>query len=299
MNNPRSELLSRRPRTGSPVKDEALFLAHLEVIDTAIKTVCRRYHLTGDEAADFASSVQLRLFERPDPLLKFEGRSRIETYLVVVVARLFLDYRNELWGKWRPSAEARRLGPTGMLVERLVVRERCSFDQLAETLRTNHGVAMTPEIEAFYQRLATRLPARQFVGEVEALDFTGPGPAADANVVQAEQDFLAKRVRTALDKVRQTLPAEERVILRMQFKDGMSVADIARTLGLDQKRLYRTLERVMTTLRDGLLGEGIKPADVRELIESGALGDIDDDEPQGGRGAAPFIERARTPWRRQ
>ena len=299
MNNPRSELMRRRPRTGSPVKDEARFLAHLEVIDAAIKTVCRRYRLAPEEADDFASTVRLRLFERPDPLLKFEGRSSIETFLVVVVTRLFLDYRNQLWGKWRPSAEARRLGPTAMLVERLVVRERCSFDQLAETLRTNHGVEVTPEIEALYQRLATRLPTRQFVGEVEAMALEAPGPAADANVLQAEQDFLAKRVRAALDKVRQMLPAEERVILRMQFKAGMSVADIARALGLNQARLYRTLERVMTTLREGLLSEGIEPADVRELLESGALGDIDDDEPQGGRGAALFIERARTPWRRR
>jgi len=299
MNNPRSELLSRRPRTGFPVKDEALFLEHLPVIDAAIKTVCRRYHLAASEADDFASTVRLRLFERPDPLLKFEGRSSVATYLVVVVARLFLDYRNGLWGKWRPSAEARRLGPTATLVERLVMRDGCTFDQLVETLRTNHGIAMTPELEAFYQKLAARTPSRQFVGEVEAVAVESAGPAADVNVVRAEHDFLAKRVKTALDRVRQTLSAEQQLILRMQFTDAMSVADIARALHLDQKRLYRTVERLLTTMRDGLLAEGIEPDEVRELIETGALGDIVDDEPQGSRGAAPFIERARTPWRKR
>ena len=300
MNNPRSELLSRRPRTGFPVKDEALFLTHLPVIDAAIKTVCRRNHLSPSDADDFASDVRLRLLERGgEPLAKFEGRSSLQTFLVVVVTRLFLDYRNHQWGKWRPSAEARRQGPIAILVERLLVREGRTFDQVVETLRTNHGVEMTPEIETICVRVAARLPARQFVSDVEAIAVQSAAPPPDANVVRAEQDFLAKRVKTALDKVRQTLPAEERLILRMQFQDAMSVADIARALHLDQKRLYRTVERVLATVRDGLLAEGIDGGEVRELLASGALGDVDADEPQGCRGsaAAAYTERARSPWR--
>jgi len=75
MNNPRSELLSRRPRTGFPVKDEALFLTHLPVIDAAIKTVCRRNHLSPSDADDFASDVRLRLLERGGA--PFERRSAL------------------------------------------------------------------------------------------------------------------------------------------------------------------------------------------------------------------------------
>ena len=299
MNNPRSELLSRRPLTGSPVKDEALFLAHLHVIEAAIKTVCRRHHLTGDEAADFASTVKLRLFERPDPLLKFEGRSSIETFLVAVVAHMFLDYRNARWGKWRASAEAKRLGPTAMLVERLVVRDGFTFEQLVETLRTDHGITMNPELLALHAKLASRTPSPKLVSEVEAAGVKSGGPGASVNVVIGEQEFLAKRVKTALDKVRQTLPADERLLLRLHYQDGLSVADIARALRLDQGRLYRTREHALATLRDGLLAEGIEPAEVREVLESGALGDLIDDEPQGGRGAAPLTERARTPWRKR
>ena len=75
-------------------------------------------------------------------LRRFEGRSSLTTYITVVVQRLFLDRRNRLWGKWRPSAEARRLGPTAVLLERLVSRDGWSAEQALETLRVNHGVTV-------------------------------------------------------------------------------------------------------------------------------------------------------------
>ena len=64
------------------------------------------------------------------------------------------------------------------------------------------------------------------------------------NVLRAEHDFFAKRVQTALDRVRQTLTPEERLILKMRFEDSVPVADIARALHLNQKRLYRTIEHL-------------------------------------------------------
>jgi len=289
MNNPRSELMRRRPRTGSPVKDEALFLAHLEVIDAAIAQVCRRNHLSTAEAGDFASEVHLRLLERQgDPLKRFEGRSSLHTYLVVVVQRLYLDYRNRQWGKWRPSAEARRLGPLAVLVERLVVREGYTFDQVSETLRTNYRVEVTDAIREFYVKVAGRMPARQFVAESEAVEVPSGWPPPGENVLRAEQGFRAKQVRTMLDRLKQALPAEDQVILRMHFEDGFRVADIARTLQLNQKRLYPRLEQLLARLRDGLIGAGIGREEVRALLAEGWLDAVDTDESQE--------ERKRTSW---
>src|SRR5207249_873047 len=114
------------------------------------------------------------------------------------------------------------------------------------------------------------------------------------------QDFLAKRVKTALDKVQQTLPAEERLILRMQFQDAMSVADIARALHLDQKRLYRTVERVLATVRDGLLGGGSDAGEVRELAARAAARRSNrcaSGSPRRGFGGRPWVRRWRRPPR--
>ena len=326
MNNPRSEVLPLSHETARPgwrrptelassraaagrqdtasadslVNDEALFLANLPVIDSVIGQVCRRHRLTATEADDFASEVRLHIIERQyEPLRRFEGRSSLRTYLVVVIQHLFLDYRNRLWGRWRPSVEAKRQGPLAILFERLVTRDGRSFDEAVETLRTNYGVEMDEALQAIYVKVVKRLPARQFVTEVEAVEVESPGPLPDANVLRAEQDFLAKRVQGALDRARQTLAPEERLSLKMRFEDSVGVADIARALHLNQKRLYRTIERLLAIIRTSLEAEGLSRDEVGARFADGALSaaTIPDVEPREG---APVItrlaERARVPW---
>ncbi len=300
MNNPRSDRPSRRPRAISAVKDDALFLDNLPVIDAAVGLVCRRHHLTAAEADEFAAEVRLHFVARDyEPLRKFEGRSSLRTYLVVVVQHLFIDYQNRLWGKWRPSAEARRLGRIGILVERLVIRDGWTFDQVCETLRVNHGIEIDAALQSLFIKLAERAPMRQFVPDVEAEAIASPGPWPDANVLRAEQGFRAKRVQTALDRVKQSLTAEERLILKMRFEDAVPVADIARALHLDQKRLYRTIEQLLARLREGLEDAGVSRDEVAALLDEGALAEIDRIEQQerDGSGAPRPAERKRTPWR--
>jgi RNA polymerase sigma factor (sigma-70 family) len=285
------------------VNDEALFLASLPVIDDVTAQICRRHRLIATEAEDFRSEVRLHFIDRNYAVLRgFEGRSSLSTYVIVVIQRLFLDYRNRLWGKWRPSADARRLGPTGILVERLVVRDGWSFDQVVESLRVNHGIDLDEALYALCVKAAKRGPARQFVAEEEAGAVESSGPAPDVNVVRAEQDFLAKRVQSALDRARQALEPEERLILKMRFEDATPIADIARALHLNQKRLYRTVERLLTRIGASLEAEGISRAEVTALFAEG----IPDwtREHDGSTDAAPGTavhpgEPARTSWRQK
>jgi RNA polymerase sigma factor (sigma-70 family) len=285
---------------GSFVQGEALFLASLPVIDDVTGQVCRRHRLSRAEADDFRSDVRLHFIERNyDVLARFEGRSSLPTYVTVVIQRLYLDFRNRQWGKWRPSAEAKRLGPAAMLVERLALRDGWTFEQLSATLRINHGIAMDEELEGFYQRLVARAPGQQLVPEDEAGQIEGTGPAPDANVVRAEQDFLVKRVQSALDRARDALDPEERLILKMRFEGAVPVADIARAMHLDQKRLYRTIERLLARLGDSLAAEGISRSDVRALFAEGVLSWDRNQRPAGLTETRPAMrpaEPARTSW---
>jgi len=290
--------------TGSSVGNEPLFLSSLPVINDVTLLVCRRHRLSGAEAEDFAAEVHLHFIERNSEVLRrFEGRSSLRTFLSVVIHRLFLDYRNRLWGKWRPSADARRHGPTAMLVERLVSRDGWTLDQALQMLRINHQVTIDGGLLAFCERLSARGPVRQFVSESEADQVESLTPSPDANVLRAEQDFRAKRVRAALARARQELPPEERLILRMRFDDGVPVADIARALHLDQKRLYRTIERLLAELRELLKAEGIFRDDI-DWFDDGdpSSGGGSDPSSSGGSGAAPAVlpaETARTRWQQK
>ncbi len=289
--------------TASLVTDEALFTANLAVIDDVTSQVCRRNRLSPADAEDFRSDVRIHFLERNcEVLRRFEGRSSLTTYITVVVQRLFLDRRNRLWGKWRPSAEARRLGPTAMHLERLVSRDGWTADQALETLRVNHGLTVDDTMRSFCERLSKRGPTRQMVGEEEALGIPGASVMADANVVRAEQGFLAKRVQTALDRARQVLPPEERLILKMRFDDRVPVADIARALHLNQRRLYRTLERMLAQIATSMASEGVSRADVRALFADDILSDPDDRDiaaDNGLRRSAQAAERERTTWPRK
>lgn len=309
MNNPRQQPhipggLATRPRAFGPaaatfVEGEALFLASLPVIDDVTGQVCRRHRLTAAEADDFRSEVRLHFIERDyEVLRRFERRSALPTYVTVVIQRLFLDYRNRLWGKWRPSADAKRLGPTAILIERLVVRDGWSLEQVVETLRVNHGVSLDASLQALCDKLTRRGPKRQLVAEEQAEALESREPSPDTNVVRVEQEFLAKRVRAALDRARQALEPEERLILKMRFEDAVPVADIARALHLNQKRLYRTIERLLAQIGDKLEAEGVSRADARALFAHG-IPDTSESSHGGDDDDAPGAVVTEGPWRRR
>ena len=245
-------------------------LACLPVIDDITGQVCRRHRLSLPDAEDFKSQVRLHFIDRDCEVLgKFEGRSSVATYVTVIIQRLLLDYRNRMWGRWRSSANAKRLGPTAILLERLVGRDGWTFDQAVEMIRTNHGAAAANNLESLRPQVANRSARRQFVAEDAAAELESVDPPPDTNIVRAEKKFLAKRVHTTLKRARHALDAEERLILKMRFEDAVSVADIARVLHLDQKRLYRTIERLLARLRKSLEAEGVSHADVRWLFAAG------------------------------
>ena len=321
MNNPRSEPLSpgqpalsqwRRvthphavhkaaarsagPAATSRMTDEDRFLAALPTIDDVVGRVCRRHHLSAAEADELRSDVRMHFIDRNyEVLRRFEGRSSLTTYATVVIQRVLLERRNRLWGKWRPTADAKRQGPTGILLERLVTRDGWSIEQAVEMLRVNHGVTIDAPLQAFCDRLSGRGPSRQMVSEEDAGQVASQGAAADVNVVRAEQGFLARRVQSALDRAQQGLEPMERLILKMRFEDRMAVVDIARALHLDQRRLYRTIERLLSTIGASMQAEGISKSDVLSLFSDGDVVLGDGREPASGA-AAVRMERKRSLW---
>jgi RNA polymerase sigma factor for flagellar operon FliA len=254
--------------------------------------VCRRHYLPAADAEDFASEVRLHILEKNcEPLRRFEGRCTLSTFLTVVVNNLYLDYRNRQWGKWRPSAEAKRLGALAILIEKLVTRDGWTLEQAIEMVHVNHQTEIDEATRARFAQLTQRAPQRQFVGEIEADGIESPAPAPDANVLRAEQDFVAKRVQTALDRVRQTLEPAEQIVLKMRFEDGAPVADIARALHLNQKRLYRTIDQLLARLRKGLEAEGIDREEVRSLFADWSFGAVGADGAPSRAGAAGIPHR--------
>ena len=251
---------------------EALFLSQLALIERVISFISSRHHLPGVEADDFASHVKLRLIEDDYAILrKFQQRSSLRTYLTVVIQRLFLDYRISMWGKWRPSAEAKRGGEVAMLLERLMGRDGYGFEEACELLETNHQVTVPrSELEAIAGRLPGRT-RRRFESEDALALVAADQPVLDEVIAERERMVTAARVDAALKAAMAGLGAQDRLILALRFEDGRAVTEIARTLRLDPKGLYRRLERVMKELRAALEANGVDAASALEIFQSAAV----------------------------
>lgn len=245
---------------------EQQFLAELAVIERVIAWVCARRSLRGADAQDFGSVVKLRLVENDyEVLARFEGRSSLKTYLTVVINRMYLDFQAQRFGKWRSSAEARRLGTLALRLERLTARDGLSFDEACGVLLSDPRVSATRDaLHALSQRLPNR-PGR--VEREAVLEPVRPESAAAA-VERVERQQLAERTFGVIRQALQRFCAQDRVFMRLHLESGFTVAEAARSLGLDQKALYRRRESLLKRLRTELAGEGIGTEAARELLSA-------------------------------
>lgn len=247
---------------------EALFVEHLALIDRITAALARRQGMRGDEPADLASWVKLKLVENDYAALrKFRGESSLGTYLTVVIAMLARDYRVQRWGRWRPSAMARRQGDVAVRLETLVRRDGYGLQQAGELLRTAGATALSDrELATLLASLPARMPLRPVEVGAEPLAAIESPAAADWRVEAETVEAERQRVREALDGLLQELSLEDRMILRLRFWEDQSIADIARAMQLDQKPLYRRVERLLALLRERLESAGIAAERLRTLL---------------------------------
>ena len=245
---------------------EELFLSELKLIERVTAWVCSRRGLRGADAEDFASTVKLRLVENEYEVLgRFEGRSSLKTYLVAVINRLYLDHQIQRFGKWRPSAQARRLGPTAVRLESLLCRDGLSLDEACGVLETS-GAASREELQALSERLPhhTRAAANPS-SDAEPVE-PGPGPAD--TVERAERQIVAEKTLLVLGKALGKLQPRDRLLLRMHVEGELSMADVAKALGEDQKALYKRRDSLFKSLRQELEANGVRQSDVSDLLSA-------------------------------
>lgn len=274
-----------------------LFLAHRESIEDAIAAVCRRRRLAPDEAEEFASDARLHLIKDDYAVLRaFQGRSSFRTFAIAVLSHLFLDWRNARWGKWRPSAEARRLGPLAVRLETMTVRDRLSLDEAHETLRTNHGItAPRADLEAIAARFPHRT-RRTFTQDDALEERPAETGASDAAVLRESAEATAGRARRALSDALSSIEPRDRLILELRFSDGQRVQDIARLLDLDAKPLYRRIDRLLLDLRRSLEAGGLSAAEAMDAIaHDGFVSDSLTVEPESRGEVRPFPQKAPPP----
>ena len=244
-----------------------LLTANLPLIERAVAFACRRYRLDPNDAEEFAAIVNLKLVENDYAILRaYEARSSFATFISVVVQRMALDYRIHAWGKWHTTAEAKRLGPLAIDLEKLLHRDGRTLDEAVVILGATYDGVTRESLAALAGRLPVRVPRMREVAIGEAAELRAQTSEVDERVFEHDRRLISQRLSELMSRIIDALPEDEQLILHLRFEGGMPVSQIARALQLDQKLLYRRLERRMRDIRAELERSGIATDQVLDLI---------------------------------
>lgn len=237
---------------------------HFATIQKIALWTARRKRLHPEEAEDLVSYVCLKMTEDGYRVLRrFRGKSSLRTYLTVVIQRMALDYCTQLWGRWRPSAEAQRLGPTAIRLEQLLYRDGYTFQE-AKAVLTQHAIHGEAEDLA---ALAARLPHRPRRRLVREESLAALPTAPETAPLPETESRAQQRAQRVLQEILGELPAEERHLLALHFGRGTKVSDIARHLQVAQRPLYTRIYRCLRQMRRALERAGIHQAIAMNLVD--------------------------------
>jgi RNA polymerase sigma factor (sigma-70 family) len=241
-----------------------LLIIYLPKIDATIRHVVAKSNLPDPE--DFASHVKLKFVEDDYKILRsFQGFSQFETYISSVIRRLLLDYRNAQVGKWRPSAEAKRLGPLAQDLEIKVQREGKSLEQAAQELRYHYKDVTIEHLKELFDRLPVR--ERRPV----AVDIDNAQHVAIDARFDAETGQLTQRVSQVLNAAVRELTPDDRTLIRWHYGADMQISQISRLMQKNHHSLYRRCRKIAELLRSRLHAAGISASDIEDLAVTRSL----------------------------
>jgi RNA polymerase sigma factor (sigma-70 family) len=257
---------------GAASRDPAtLFTENLPLIRRASRHAARRGFLGPDDADDFVSEICLKIVAQDYAVLRaFEAKSSLSTYLTSVINRAFSDFQIKRWGRWRPSAMAKHLGPLAEELERLVHHDERTFEEACDILATSGHLVDRKEAESLLARLPVRV-RRRVVDADHLADLPAACGDPDAGLLAEERFETARRAEKHLPEALARLSADDRLLVKLAFSEGLPISAIARALHQNQRRLYRRLEWCKRVLRAHLEGCGLEPSSVRGILGDPAI----------------------------
>jgi RNA polymerase sigma factor for flagellar operon FliA len=123
------------------------------------------------------------------------------------------------------------------------------------------------ELESINARLPMRQPRPVLVSS-DAMSDNAAIDEHDTEVIASVEDRArtARAVAAVLDRCIGDAEAEDQIILRMRFWNARRVPEIARSLQLDQRKVYKRIERLLLKMRSALNAAGLSREDVDDIL---------------------------------
>ena len=144
-----------------------------------------------------------------------------------------------------------------------MVRDDLSFDEACQIL-WGEGLEMSA---AELAEIRAKLPPRhirRFLPEEKLQTMASPELRPDERLEQREAGRSTRRIYSILRRTLDMFHKEDQLLVEMRMK--LKVADIARILQMDQKSLYRRLDKLYERLRKELEKQGVRRQDIEDLL---------------------------------
>jgi RNA polymerase sigma factor (sigma-70 family) len=251
---------------GSKDREEA-WAEFLNDYSSLIYQVVRHFETDVDNASDCFQFVCERLLEgRSKKLRQFktDGSARFTTWLRAVVRNLCIDWHRMTFGRQRRFDSIARLTAFDQEVFRLVYERGISTEESLMMLGGSFPAVTPAQLEKSRERIETGLTNNQrwllsshvnqqrqssaSLDDPDRLAAEIPDPRPDPEM-QAVNNERQQKLQRAL----KTLSAQERMLIRLRFEQGLTLEQTAKLLGLgNAQRTDRQIKEILTRLRKKL-----------------------------------------------
>ncbi|WP_161629816.1 sigma-70 family RNA polymerase sigma factor [Desulfogranum japonicum] len=218
-------------------------------------------------------------------LRAFSGKSSAKTYIAALTHRLLEDFARKRFGRIKPPAWVHRLGGIWTTLFKLLCLERYTPDEAVAIIKNRQPASSATLEHAAYTLLGEIPSCGEYRGEPAEL-VEEANPEQDSGQASSQQLELERQERAQLltilgrmclsiespaeteafvEKISELsfdLAPEETLLLQLCYRDGLSVAEAGRMLGLNRYqvhgRLRRLLERIRNTIRDAGLEKELR-----------------------------------------
>jgi DNA-directed RNA polymerase specialized sigma24 family protein len=249
--------------------DDAAWAEFVQRFSPLLLQAARTVERDRDAAADAFVFIFERLRERRGARLASYDSTRpgsFETWLRAVALNLARDARRRRVGRFREWAATARLPPLEQRVFRLRYEQGFSFDQTLASLVPEFPGLTESHLAEADARVTRTVTSQQrwslITRRPQVLSLSDPGdsehqPSVDPATDEPDPEGVAllRESRDRLVSALATLDAEDRLLVRLHFERGATLATLAAMFGLSNPQaMHRRLRGILERLRR-ILGE--------------------------------------------
>jgi RNA polymerase sigma factor (sigma-70 family) len=247
---------------------------NLETIKLIVKKICYRSSMQEADIEDVISYTYERLIRDDYKIIReFEGKTLPQSFLVLVVTNICKDRFRKHSGRWRPSTKATELGETACRLEKLLYRQKYSFEETIEIIETeNLNADEKVPSRAEMEKIASQLKVRQrnvtvLPGDLHLTNIATSNPDYESTFRKNELNSRKLELDQVIIQHKRKMGEEEKLILKLHFSDNHNISVISRTLNKTRYHIKKSIDLTLETFKQTILKNGFDRSEIDEILE--------------------------------